>query len=156
LRRYFVYGIYFHTFHAICKRKFEKCDHIYLALHTIDMCWSSSRKCRIFFCAIEMHRKRNISAECEWHKQYVAKSIATCKKNSLYNQPKPYFFQRILWSKFWIDFNKLTPKHSELSIFWLFICSQHVAKSIATCKKNPYIINQNRIFSKNYCEVISG
>ena len=23
-------------------------------------------------------------------------------------------------------------------------------------KKNPYIINQNHIFSKNYCEVISG
>ena len=33
---------------------------------------------------------------------------------------------------------------------------QYVAKSIATCKKNPYIINQNHIFSKNYCEVISG
>jgi hypothetical protein len=26
----------------------------------------------------------------------------------------------------------------------------------ATCKKNPYIINQNHIFSNNYCEVISG
>jgi len=33
---------------------------------------------------------------------------------------------------------------------------QYVAKSIATCKKNPCIINQNHIFSKNYCEVISG
>jgi hypothetical protein len=33
---------------------------------------------------------------------------------------------------------------------------QHVAKSIATCKKNPYIINQNHIFSKTYCEDISG
>ena len=33
---------------------------------------------------------------------------------------------------------------------------QYVAKSIATCKKNPYIINQNHIFSKNYCEVIFG
>jgi hypothetical protein len=31
---------------------------------------------------------------------------------------------------------------------------QFVAKSIATCKKNPYIINQNHIFSQNYCEVI--
>ena len=27
--------------------------------------------------------------------QYVAKSIATCK-NSLYNQPKPYFFKILL------------------------------------------------------------
>jgi hypothetical protein len=34
LRRYFVYGIYFHTFHAICKGKFQKCDHIYLAIHS--------------------------------------------------------------------------------------------------------------------------
>jgi hypothetical protein len=33
LRRYFVYGIYFHKFHAICKGKFQKCDHIYLAIH---------------------------------------------------------------------------------------------------------------------------
>ena len=32
LRRYFVYGIYFHKFHAICKGKFQKCDHIYLAI----------------------------------------------------------------------------------------------------------------------------
>ena len=29
-------------------------------------------------------------------------------------------------------------------------------KSIGKCKKNPYIINQNHIFSKKYCEVISG
>jgi hypothetical protein len=28
--------------------------------------------------------------------QYVAKSIATCKKKSLYNQPKPYFFTKLL------------------------------------------------------------
>ena len=34
LKRYFVYGIYFHTFHAICKGKFQKCDHIYLAIHS--------------------------------------------------------------------------------------------------------------------------
>jgi hypothetical protein len=32
LRRYFVYGIYFHKFHAICKGKFQKCDHIYLVI----------------------------------------------------------------------------------------------------------------------------
>ena len=35
------------------------------------MCWSSSRKCRIFFCAIEMHRKQNISAECESIAKYI-------------------------------------------------------------------------------------
>jgi hypothetical protein len=33
---------------------------------------------------------------------------------------------------------------------------QYVAKSIGACIKNPYIINQNHILSKNYCEVISG
>ena len=33
---------------------------------------------------------------------------------------------------------------------------QYVAKSIATCKKNHYIINQNHIFSKKNCEVIFG
>ena len=33
---------------------------------------------------------------------------------------------------------------------------QYVAKSIATYKKNPFIINQNHIFSKKYCEVIYG
>jgi hypothetical protein len=29
-------------------------------------------------------------------------------------------------------------------------------KSIGKCPKNTYIIEQNQIFSKNYCEVISG
>jgi hypothetical protein len=29
-------------------------------------------------------------------------------------------------------------------------------KSIGKCQKNPYMINQNHIFSKYYCEVISG
>jgi hypothetical protein len=33
---------------------------------------------------------------------------------------------------------------------------QYVAKRIGACIKNPCIINQNHIFSKNYCEVISG
>ena len=27
---------------------------------------------------------------------------------------------------------------------------------LGNAKKNPYIINQNHIFSKKYCEVISG
>jgi hypothetical protein len=33
LRRNFCYGIYFNKLHAICKGKFQKCDHIYLAIH---------------------------------------------------------------------------------------------------------------------------
>jgi hypothetical protein len=41
-----------------------------------------------------------------WEKNKSSvKSIRKCKK-SLYNQPKPYFFKKILWSHFWIDFNK--------------------------------------------------
>ena len=31
LRIFFCYGIYSNKFHAICKGKFKKCDHIYLA-----------------------------------------------------------------------------------------------------------------------------
>jgi hypothetical protein len=46
--------------------------------------------------------------------------------------------------------------HAKLLATCCNIHVQHVAKSIATCKKNPYVINQNHIFSKNYCEVISG
>jgi hypothetical protein len=34
LRRIFCYGIYFNKFHAICKGNFQKCDHIYLAIHS--------------------------------------------------------------------------------------------------------------------------
>ncbi len=51
-------------------------------------------------------------------------------------------------------FGKRDPKDT----FHVFISEylQYVAKSIATYKKNPYIINQNHIFSKKYCEVISG
>jgi hypothetical protein len=30
----FCYGIYFNKFHAICKGKFQKCHHIYLAMHS--------------------------------------------------------------------------------------------------------------------------
>jgi hypothetical protein len=34
LRGNFCYGIYFNKFYAICKGKFQKCDHIYLAIHS--------------------------------------------------------------------------------------------------------------------------
>ena len=39
----------------------------------------------------------NNERSCEYSAiQYVAKSIATCKKKSLYNQTKPYFFKKLL------------------------------------------------------------
>jgi hypothetical protein len=45
-------------------------------------------------------------------------------KCALYNQPKPYFFQKIIMKSFLDRFlTNVTPKHSELSIFLLFIYS---------------------------------
>ena len=53
----------------------------------------------------------NNEKSCEYSAiQYVAKSIATCKKKSRYNQPKSYFFKKLLRSHFWIDFNKFYTK----------------------------------------------
>ena len=46
------------------------------------------------------------------------KVLGNVKKISLYNQPKPYFFQKIIVKSF-LD----RSKHSELSIFWLVIYS---------------------------------
>ena len=45
---------------------------------------------------------------------YMAET-ETCKKNPyngyiVYNQPKPYFFKKLLQSHFWIDFNKFYTK----------------------------------------------
>ena len=34
LKRNFCYGIYFNKFHAICKGKFQKCNHIYMTIHS--------------------------------------------------------------------------------------------------------------------------
>jgi hypothetical protein len=55
--------------------------------------------------------------------QSSVKSIGKCKKKSLYNQPKPYFFKKILWSNFWIDFNKYYTKTFRIVNIWLFIYS---------------------------------
>ena len=41
--------------------------------------------------------------------------------------------------------------------FFLYMYTNSMwSKVLPHVKKNPYIINQNHIFSKNYCEVISG
>ena len=49
--------------------------------------------------------------------QFMSKETTACGqkychmyKKSLYNQPKPYFFKKLLWSHFWIDFNKFHTK----------------------------------------------
>ena len=55
---------------------------------------------------------------------HLSKVLGNVKKKiPLNNQPKPYFFQKLLWSHIWLDFilTNFTPKHSELSIFWLLI-----------------------------------
>jgi hypothetical protein len=57
------------------------------------------------FSSLEYNEK-----SCEYSAiQYVAKSISTCKKKSLYNQPKPYFFIKIIVKSFLITatMNKL-------------------------------------------------
>ena len=41
----------------------------------------------------------SLSAIFQLHVQYVAKGIGACKK-SLYNQPKPYFFKKIIVKSF--------------------------------------------------------
>ena len=40
---------------------------------------------------------------------HLSKVFGNVKK-SLYNQSKPYFFKKLLWSHFWIDFNKFYTK----------------------------------------------
>ena len=49
---------------------------------------------------------------------YVAKSIGACKKKSLYNQPKPYFFKKWLCSHYWIDFNKFYTKNIQNCLYF--------------------------------------
>ena len=38
----------------------------------------------------------NNERSCEYSIEYVSKGIATCKKKSLYNQLKPYFFFKLM------------------------------------------------------------
>ena len=40
---------------------------------------------------------------------HLSKVFGNVKK-SLYNQPKPYFFKKLLWSHFWTDVNKCCTK----------------------------------------------
>jgi hypothetical protein len=62
LRRNFCYGIYFNKFHAICKGKFQKCVHIYLAIH--------SHSALIFrLRCISIARKKNHTFIPEEHQQ---------------------------------------------------------------------------------------
>jgi hypothetical protein len=59
--------------------------------------------------------------------QLCVKSIRKCKQKSLYNQPKPYLFKKILWSHFWINFRNclyfvcLFAHYVYMSGFYLYI-----------------------------------
>ena len=71
-RRYFVYGIYFHTFHAICKGKFQKCDHIYLAIHSHSVLIFRLR-------CISLHIKQCVSSTHKTTKIHILKyQTLTC------------------------------------------------------------------------------
>ena len=49
--------------------------------------------------------------------------------------------------------NKHLPEARKVSGYAYTVICQKYSEML---KENPYIINQNHIFSKNYCEVISG
>ena len=63
----------------------------------------------IYWWWIEHDRK--LCVKLKLYVQSSVKSIGKCKKKiPLNNQPKPYFFKKLLWSHFWIDFNKFYTK----------------------------------------------
>ena len=58
--------------------------------------------------------KLSVCCKCDTivrvHMYSILPKVLQHVKKSLYNQPKPYFFKKLLWSHFWIDFNKLYTK----------------------------------------------
>jgi hypothetical protein len=44
------------------------------------------------------------------HNTLRCQKYVNFSKNPYINQPKPYFFNKLLWSHFWIDFNKFYTK----------------------------------------------
>ena len=54
--------------------------------------------------------------------QSSVKSIGKCKKKSLYNQPKPYFFQKIIVKLFLDRFLQILHQHIRNCLYfdWLF------------------------------------
>jgi hypothetical protein len=65
-----------------------------------------------------------------------------------------------LWLYLWLPIVLSVPLRYTVSdcpfgIFKLFLYVSHLSKVFGNVK-NPYIINQNHIFSRNYNEVISG
>jgi hypothetical protein len=123
----------------VCKEKFENTKGLLLLLCTFS----------------KIHR-------LQLHVHWYTKVFGNVKK-SLYNQPKPYFFKRLLWSYFWIDFNKCYTKtfgivyilivYLLIMLLWvspLERCLRHL-KTIATVACKWCVPSASDVFlSKNY------
>jgi hypothetical protein len=60
------------------------------------------------------------------------------KKKSLYNQPKPYFNFFLLWSHFWIDFNKFYTKTFRIVYILIVYLLIYVLFKLWTNKNHSY------------------
>ena len=101
LRRNLFYGIYFNKFHTICKEKFQKCDHIYLAIHS-----HSALIFRLRCISIARKKILHLREELQ-HMTIVRISFYLSLK---YNS----YFHNILW--FFINTDAATPF---LTLYWL-------------------------------------
>ena len=105
LKRNFCYGIYFSKIHAICKGKFQKCDHIYLAIHS-----HSALIFRLLCILIARKKIQHLREELQ-HMTIVRIFIYLSLK---YNS----YFHNILC--FFINTNAAT---SFLTLYWLLLLS---------------------------------
>ena len=91
------------------------------------------------FCILLMNHEQN---SCNFFlgmkiKFNMSKVLGYVKKNPYNNQLKPYFFKKLLWSHFGIDFNKFYTK--TFGIVDIFI----VYYSLCCCELFLFILNLN-------------
>ena len=65
------------------------------------------------------------------------------------------FMQKKIQTRIKYEINKNGNIYISVHDMFLVWYNRKWPKVLPHVKKNPYIINQNHIFSKNYCEVIS-
>jgi hypothetical protein len=58
-------------------------------------------------------------------------------KKSLYNQPKPYFFKKLLWSHFWINFNQFYTKTLRIVYILIVLFAHYVIWVLGTGSFRP-------------------
>ena len=95
------------------------CGYLYRTMVHINN--GSPRKCSRCYFTFVLSGKNNRICVMTFRKhiQYVAKSIATCKKNP-YIINKNHIFQKIIAKSLWIDFNKFYTKvlqHVKISLY---------------------------------------